>query len=82
MPIEIHCKKLQGRYFLCMHTLPANHPILVFFPTTFERVDGAPVVRFPLHHINPTANIPLTLAVPQGCYPLISEHFNLLDDEC
>ena len=82
MPIEIHCEKLQDRYFLRMYTLPANHPIRAFFPTTFERVDGAPTARFPLNHIKPTANIPLTLAVPQGRRPLISEIFNPLDDEC
>ncbi|TFK78982.1 hypothetical protein K466DRAFT_449257, partial [Polyporus arcularius HHB13444] len=27
MPIHLHCRKLQERYFLRIHTLPLSHPL-------------------------------------------------------
>ncbi len=81
MPIHLHCKKLQQRYFLRIHTLPQSHPLRAAFPRVFERPAHAPYIRFYPHTLRPTAEIPLTEAFPHN-KPLITEKFDPLDDEC
>ncbi len=81
MPIHLHCRKLQERYFLRIHTLPSPHPLRAFFPNIFERSAFAPYTRFQIDTLDPTPNIPLTEAFPRA-RPLITETFEPLDDEC
>ncbi|KAL1937238.1 hypothetical protein VTO73DRAFT_13934 [Trametes versicolor] len=49
LPLHLHCKKLQERYFLRIHTLPASHSIRAAFPNVFERSPHAPFVRLSPH---------------------------------
>ncbi|CDO77106.1 hypothetical protein BN946_scf184592.g1, partial [Trametes cinnabarina] len=81
LPLHLHCKKLQERYFLRIHTLPRHHPLRAAFPHIFKRSRYAPPVAFPINSLPPMANIPLTQAFPRG-KPLITEKFNPLDPEC
>ncbi len=83
MPLHLHCRKLQERYFLRLHTLPPSHPLRSLFPTIFSLPPDAPRVRFPILDFprKPPSDIPLAHAFPRA-RPLISETFDPLDDEC
>ncbi|KAL7283508.1 hypothetical protein ACG7TL_002941 [Trametes sanguinea] len=81
MPLQLHCRKLQERYGLRVHTLPRPHPLRALFPHIFKPSRYAPPVRFTLENVPPTAAIPMTEAFPNGD-PLVTEKFNPLDPEC
>lgn len=81
LPLHLHCRKLQQRYFLRIHTLPDSHPLRAAFPNIFTRSVHAPFVRFLPDVMPPLASIPLT-EVFDRAEPWITETFNPLDDEC
>ncbi|CDO70323.1 hypothetical protein BN946_scf184843.g12 [Trametes cinnabarina] len=81
MPLQLHCRKLQERYFLRIHTLPRHHPLRASFPHIFKCSRYAPPVRFPVDSLRPSPEIPLTQAFPDS-KPIITEKFNTLDPEC
>ncbi|KAL1947815.1 hypothetical protein VTO73DRAFT_13539 [Trametes versicolor] len=81
LPLHLHCKKLQYRFFLRFHTLPPHHPLRASFPNIFKHSPNAPYIRFPPHLIRPTPAIPLSDVFDRE-RPWITEVFNPLDDEC
>lgn len=83
LPLHLHCRKLQNRFFLRLHTLPAHHPLRASFPNIFEHSPNAPYIRFPPYLISPTPEIPLSDVFDRRReLPWITEVFNPLDDEC
>ncbi|KAJ2967230.1 hypothetical protein NUW54_g13564 [Trametes sanguinea] len=73
MPLPLHCRKLQERYFLRIHTLPHSHPLRAAFPHIFKKSRYAPYVRAQVGRgcSPPALSLPLILPVCPPHLPLL-----------
>ncbi|KAI0323612.1 hypothetical protein GY45DRAFT_1341329 [Cubamyces sp. BRFM 1775] len=81
MPLHIHCKKLQKRFHLRMHTLPNSHPMRAMFPHIFPCGKHTPHTCFTTEREKAMSSIPLTKVFTDG-KPLTTDEYSPLHLEC